>query len=546
MYYSSSDVYEYISKQTKDPIVKRKKCSISGTQFAISASDVEFYKKVSPTFAWEDFEIPFPSLCPEERQRRRMARRNERNLYKWVCHATGERIVCMYPPSSEFIVYKTDYRWSDKWTWLSYAQEIDLSVTFTAQFKQLLSKVPRMSLAKSDNDKCSYVNYTNYSKDCYLIYGNHESDSCMYGWRMHHCLWCVDCSQVSHCKYCFECLDCETCYRCTWSSACQECTDCDYCIWCTWCTHCLFCVEMNNASYCIFGVQYTKEEYEFEKSKLLSSLDESLEKFELYKEQKTVKVLNKRDSESSLWDNIIRCKDCVSVFSAQDCTNCMRIFLAEEATDCRDCDVVWRPSELCYEWMSTCVNAYKNCFSSFCRWCQEILYCDSCFYSQHLFWCVWLRNKSYCIFNKQYTKEEYMLLVPTLIQMMKSTWERGEFFHPSLSPFGYNLSVAQEYYPSSKDKALAWWYSWSDETPDPVIPVEIETIDSSMLPSIQDVEEWIVKKIIICQTSWRPYRIILQELQYYQKHNLELPRLHPDLRHLRRLSKRWAIHISLP
>lgn len=30
---------------------------------------------------------------------------------------------------------------------------------------------------------------------------------------------------------------------------------------------------------------------------------------------------------------------------------------------------------------------------------------------------------------------------------MQETGERGEFFHPSLSPFGYNKTVAQEYYP---------------------------------------------------------------------------------------------------
>ena len=31
---------------------------------------------------------------------------------------------------------------------------------------------------------------------------------------------------------------------------------------------------------------------------------------------------------------------------------------------------------------------------------------------------------------------------------MQETGERGEFFHPSLSPFGYNETVAQEYYPA--------------------------------------------------------------------------------------------------
>jgi len=38
---------------------------------------------------------------------------------------------------------------------------------------------------------------------------------------------------------------------------------------------------------------------------------------------------------------------------------------------------------------------------------------------------------------------------------MQETGERGEFFHPSLSPFGYNETVAQEYFPLSKEATLA-------------------------------------------------------------------------------------------
>ncbi|USN57480.1 MAG: hypothetical protein H6766_03435 [Candidatus Peribacteria bacterium] len=75
------------------------------------------------------------------------------------------------------------------------------------------------------------------------------------------------------------------------------------------------------------------------------------------------------------------------------------------------------------------------------------MYSFNCDSSSHLFGCIGLRNKSYCIFNKQYTKEEYNALVPKIIEHMKQTGEWGEFFHPSLSPFGYNETVANEYYP---------------------------------------------------------------------------------------------------
>jgi hypothetical protein len=38
---------------------------------------------------------------------------------------------------------------------------------------------------------------------------------------------------------------------------------------------------------------------------------------------------------------------------------------------------------------------------------------------------------------------------------MKQTGERGEFFDPKLSQFGYNETVAQEYFPLTREEALA-------------------------------------------------------------------------------------------
>jgi hypothetical protein len=34
---------------------------------------------------------------------------------------------------------------------------------------------------------------------------------------------------------------------------------------------------------------------------------------------------------------------------------------------------------------------------------------------------------------------------------MINTKERGEFFHPSLSPFGYNETVVMDYYPMERE-----------------------------------------------------------------------------------------------
>jgi hypothetical protein len=87
----------------------------------------------------------------------------------------------------------------------------------------------------------------------------------------------------------------------------------------------------------------------------------------------------------------------------------------------------------------------------------------------NLFGCSGLKSASYCILNKQYTKAEYEILVPKIIEhMMKisspsdegdahragGVMEWGEFFPSSMSPFGYNETVAQEYYPMTRDEVL--------------------------------------------------------------------------------------------
>ena len=82
---------------------------------------------------------------------------------------------------------------------------------------------------------------------------------------------------------------------------------------------------------------------------------------------------------------------------------------------------------------------------------SDILYSDNLMDKcSYCFGCVGLRTGEYCIFNKQYTKAEYETLVPKIIAHMQETGERGEFLHPSLSPFGYNETVVQEFLPAEK------------------------------------------------------------------------------------------------
>lgn len=55
---------------------------------------------------------------------------------------------------------------------------------------------------------------------------------------------------------------------------------------------------------------------------------------------------------------------------------------------------------------------------------------------------------------------------------------------------------------------------------------------------ITTVQDTILNAILICEVSGRPFRIIKQELEFYRKHNLPLPRKHPDIRHGERMKLR--------
>jgi len=160
-----------------------------------------------------------------------------------------------------------------------------------------------------------------------------------------------------------------------------------------------------------------------------------------------------------------------------------------------------------------------------------------------------MRHGQYCILNKQYTKEEYERLVPQIIEHMRKdnsggamnrgeasgSW--GEFFPVSLSPFAYNETVAQEYFPLTKEEILKRGWKWREERDE--MPKVSKVIPAEKLPdSIDDVPDDILNWAIECEATKRPFKIIKQELDFYRNMKLPIPHFHPDERHRRRMALR--------
>jgi hypothetical protein len=91
--------------------------------------------------------------------------------------------------------------------------------------------------------------------------------------------------------------------------------------------------------------------------------------------------------------------------------------------------------------------------------------------NKNIFGCVGLKNKEYCILNKQYTKEEYEALIPKIKQHMMDmpyvdklsrVYKYGEFFPSELSLFAYSESLANSYFPLSKEEAEKNGFRWKE------------------------------------------------------------------------------------
>lgn len=180
MGYTSREVYEFVSKQNNDPIVERRRCTVSGQEFPIYASDDAFYEKMSPSFDGRKFAIPRPTLCPEERQRRRLLFRNERKLYKRKCDATGGSMVSLYSPDKLYKVYHKDYRRSDKRDALQYGFEYDIASNFWLQFDKLYKAVPKCSLNLMNNENVEYGNDVEQAKNSYMVFNAWDIEDSYY------------------------------------------------------------------------------------------------------------------------------------------------------------------------------------------------------------------------------------------------------------------------------------------------------------------------------------------------------------------------------
>ena len=108
------------------------------------------------------------------------------------------------------------------------------------------------------------------------------------------------------------------------------------------------------------------------------------------------------------------------------------------------------------------------------------------------------------------------------------TYAYGEFFPAEHSAFAYNTALVMEHFPLTKEQALAQGYRWKDaEEKNYKVTLRSEDVPKT----ISGVTDGILEQIIGCahngtctEQCTAAFKIVPQELAFYRRMNIPLPR----------------------
>jgi hypothetical protein len=524
-----------------------KQCQNCKKDFNIESEDLNFYEKIK---------VPPPTFCPECRMVRRMMYRNERSLYKRTCDFTGNSIITMFHPEANIKVYDKDIWWGDSWDPTGYGMDYDFFRPFFEQYKELLSKVPLANLGNTNCVDSPYGNHNADCKNCYLVYASYLNEDVMYSQGASSLKNCLDIYSIMKSEQCYGDILSGSLYNTHFSYDSDDSLSSWFLRTCVNCQDCIGCINLRNKKYCILNRQYTKGEYLIEKEKLdfgsykiLSQFKEKYKKFILNYPYRYAGILK---SVNCTGDNILNAKNTNYSFDIYgDIEDSKYVAHGFGAKDNYDIYGFGAGAYLLYEGVDIGIKGSNNFFGVLNHGCINTQYTYMCYNAKNLFGCISIRKGEYCILNKKYSKEEYEELVPRIIKHMNEmpyidhigrSYKYGEFFPSELSPFAYNETIAQEYFPKSTEEIIEQGYLYRK-------PFDKDyqiTIDSKDLSDhIRDVTDSILDETISCPNKGSEltqctlaYRIHPEELTFLRKHNIALPRYCPNCRHYERLAQR--------
>ena len=337
----------------------------------------------------------------------------------------------------------------------------------------------------------------------------------------------------------------------------------------TGCKECLFCHDLVNASYCLDNEELEKDTYYKKKAEILTRKQKFLEYYKnissagmniASENVEGTFIMHSRDIQQSSY-----------VYQVHTGRNLLMTgnFTGKEGI-----------LERMYDNFTTWLNAYDIYGGMWCSpgnhcYCcknsgdvSNIYYCSFLMNCSYCLGCIGLKNKSYCILNKQYEKEGWFEEVDRIFEAMEQDDTLWSFLPPSMNPFYFNDTAAYLIDDSfSKEEVEKEWFLRREEEVKVDIPDGMEVVKTSELGEYEGWKQtplasghsplsggpnekaplirgggsseardggvWKTRYIdpsilnkVIQDEEGNVYRIVKMEYDFLMKHGLPLPRLH--------------------
>lgn len=508
-------------------------CRRCKNDFLIDENDQTFYQKMK---------VPNPVECSDCRFMCKAMFRNETTLYSRTCDMCKKNIISMYNPKSPYTVYCHNCFYSENWDPGSFALSYNLEKPFFDQLNELFISVPKIAtyLTKGDGDNVNseYVNMASGCKNSYFVFNTSLVEDCMYSRGLRGVKDSIDLYFGVNSDGCYDSINVQNCSRVFWSQNVVNCIDSYFLSSASNLINCFGCVNLRNKSYCWFNEQLTKEEYESRLNSILGSyslFEAEKRKFEEFQKKFPHRESNNIKTIDSTGDYLSECKNVKNSFEITKSEDCRYVFASKEIKDSIGTIGYGAKAERLLECVAT--GHSSNVIGTYgAEGAQNILLSFYVLNSHDCIGCDALRNKEFFILNKQYTKEEYEKIKNHIIEELTQNGDYGLMLPPKVSPFGYNETIGNDNMPLSKEEVLERGFKWQEDIQK---TIGKETITPESIPdTIQDISDSFTKEILKCIDCDRNYQIREQELFFYKKMKLPIPKKCFFCRHKDRIKKR--------
>jgi hypothetical protein len=481
---------------------------------------------------------------------------NERGIRKTSCALCGQTTLSMFNDKVPHVAYCHSCWWGDKWDALNFGRDYDDKVSFWNQFFELFRTTPTPAVSNENPINSDYVNHTSNAKNCYLIFFSGTplpNEDCYYSYRIDGCRGCIDTAYTTQSEDCYELMDGTKCNKVQFGRYVEETFDSMFLDDCKNCSDCFGCSKLRNRNHCIYNEQYSKADYERERSKIDLGSYANLENFKMafaeFNAKTPKRFANIIKSENCTGDNITGCKNCRDCYVIKNSEDSRFAEMCPGGV--RDCyDLRIARGEQLYEDFAV-LRSSNVYFSVICLDSKNVQYSYFMINCSDCFGCVGLKNKQFCILNKQYAEEEYRSLLPRIIANMNglpytgkngAVYKYGEFFPLDESPYLYYDTPANEVLPLSKEEVILRGLNLDDELSR---NYKVTVAKGNIPDHIRDVPDSITNEILECAHKGQclhrcatAFRITPFELAYYKKFNLALPTICSNCRHYERIKSR--------